>query len=147
MKSFKLAIIFSVISAISANNVFAQSGGELDELVSGTKNDLLVVVGGGLAGAVLGLSTLSFVEEPKKHTRNIIVGASIGIIIGVAYVAMSQATRSQEMIYGDGGEQASLTEDRKGFSTYSRFDWHDEEVANNTVAINQISQIGYQFNF
>jgi hypothetical protein len=115
MKSFKLAIIFCLISVVFSNNAFAQSGGEMDELVSGTKNDLLVVVGGGLAGAVLGLSTLSFVEEPKKHTRNIIVGASIGIIIGVAYVAMSQATRSQEMIYG---EQASLSEDRKGFITY-----------------------------
>lgn len=147
MKSFKLAIIFSLISVVFSNNAFAQSGGEMDELVSGTKNDLLVVVGGGLAGAVLGLSTLSFVEEPKKHTRNIIVGASIGIIIGVAYVAMSQATRSQEMIYGDQGEQASLTEDRKGFSTYSRSDWHGEEVAYNTVTSNPISQIGYQFKF
>jgi hypothetical protein len=144
MKSFKLAIIFCLISVVFSNNAFAQSGGEMDELVSGTKNDLLVVVGGGLAGAVLGLSTLSFVEEPKKHTRNIIVGASIGIIIGVAYVAMSQATRSQEMIYG---EQASLSEDRKGFSTYSRSDWHGEEVAYNTVTSNQISQIGYQFKF
>ena len=145
MKNFKIAIIFSLVSIVFSNNAFAQSGGELDELVTGTKNDLLVVVGGGLAGAVLGLSTLSFVEEPKKHTNNIIVGASIGIIIGVAYVAMSQATKSQEMIYGD--EQASLKEDRKGFSTYSRFDWHGEEVAYNTVTNNQVSQIGYQFKF
>lgn len=141
----KNLVLSLVVMAITSSTVFAQGTTEdLEGLVTDTKNDLLVVVGGGLAGAVLGLSTLSFVEEPKKHTRNIIVGASIGIIIGVAYVAMSQATRSQEMIYG---EQASLSEDRKGFSTYSRSDWHGEEVAYNTVTSNQISQIGYQFKF
>jgi hypothetical protein len=147
MKNLKYLILFCVISVISINSVFAQEG-EMDDLVAGTKSDLLVVVGGGLAGAILGLSTLSFVEEPKKHTRNIIVGASLGIIIGVGYVAMSQATKHQENIYGSPeDEQASLKDDHKSFNTYSRFDWHDEEVANNSVASNQISQIGYQFKF
>lgn len=141
--------MFSVISVLSlstvTNKAYAQAN-EMDEIVAGTKNDLLVVVGGGLAGAVLGLSTLSFVEEPKNHTRNIIMGASIGIIIGVGYVAMSQATKSQEMIYGE-GEAVSFKEDQKDFNTYSRFDWHDEEVAFNTSASKQLAQVGYQFRF
>lgn len=150
MKVIKLVVMISVICVFSLNtftsNAYAQAGNEMDDLVQGTKSDLLVVVGGGLAGAVLGLSTLSFVEEPKKHTRNIIVGASIGIIIGVGYVAMSQATKSQEMFYGE-DPQASLEEDVKDFNTYARFDWHDEQVASNSSVVNEVSQIGYQFKF
>jgi hypothetical protein len=69
----------------------------IQSFVYDSKNDLLVVVSGGLAGAVLGLSTLSFVDQPRLHTRNILVGASFGIIIGVIYVAMNQANRSREM--------------------------------------------------
>ena len=99
--------------------------GDIDALVDDTKNDLLIVIGGGLAGAVLGLSTLSFVEEPKEHTRNIVVGASIGIISAVGYVAFSQATKSQEMIYSIPEEGASLK-----FNTRDRRRWH---VANNTA--------------
>ena len=108
-----IALVTTFLMTISPKS-FAQDG-DIDGLVDDTKNDLLIVVGGGLAGAVLGLSTLSFVEEPKEHTRNIIVGASIGIIAGVGYVAFSQATKSQQMIYGEGTQEASST-----FSTKDR---------------------------
>jgi len=112
-----IALVTTFLMTISPKS-FAQDG-DIDGLVDDTKNDLLIVVGGGLAGAVLGLSTLSFVEEPKEHTRNIIVGASIGIIAGVGYVAFSQATKSQQMIYGEGTQEASST-----FSTKDRRNWH-----------------------
>ncbi len=109
--------------------LLAQEANEdLDELVTDTKNDLMIVVGGGLAGAVLGLSTLSFVEEPKKHTRNIIVGASIGIIAGVGFVAFSQANKTQDLLYGPGGEGVEGEEqvyNAKDFDTYAPVDWNE----------------------
>jgi hypothetical protein len=49
-------------------------------------------------GAILGLSTLSFVDEPGDHLKNILFGGAIGLIIGVAVVAYSQAQGSQEAI-------------------------------------------------
>lgn len=129
----------------------AQNADEnLDMLVDSTKSDLLVVVGGGLAGAILGLSTLSFVAEPKDHTRNIIMGASIGIIAGVGYVAFSQANKTQELIYG--GEEGMMDEEvmlesTKSFNTYARNDWHFENIGDHTQTIVSPYQLGYNFKF
>jgi len=123
----------------------AQGGGEgIDDLVNDTKSDLLVVVGGGLAGAILGLSTLSFVEEPKEHTRNIIVGASIGIIAGVAFVAFSQANKTQTMLYSD-GEAAYESSDK--FNTYARLSWHDENISDYHHTIVSPYQLGMNLKF
>ncbi|MCB9091902.1 MAG: hypothetical protein H6621_02765 [Halobacteriovoraceae bacterium] len=55
------------------------------------KNDFLVVMAAGAAGAVLGLSTLSFVDQPKEHWDNVLTGGALGIIAGVLYVAYRQA--------------------------------------------------------
>jgi hypothetical protein len=94
-----------------------------DEMMESTKNDFLIVVSAGLGGAILGLSTLSFVEEPKEHTRNILVGASVGIIAGVAIVAYLQAEKSSSMFYGDEAQASLNTGD---FNTYARAQWHTE---------------------
>jgi hypothetical protein len=125
---------------------FAQDNAkDMEELVAGTKSDLLIVISGGLAGAVLGLSTLSFVDEPKEHTRNIIVGASIGIIAGVGYVAYSQASKSREMMYGAPDQQAKY--DPKAFNTYQRVSWHNEAVDKNSSFISSPNQIGFSFQY
>ena len=122
--------------------------GNLDGLVNDTKNDFLVVVGGGLAGAILGLSTLSFVEEPKEHTRNILVGASLGIIAGVGYVAFSQATRTQDMMYGSEGTGAYYKSSTKEFGTFARSSWHGENVAKTAPELDLSPfQIGYSTHF
>ena len=102
-----------------------------------------------MAGAVLGLSTLSFVEEPKDHTRNIIVGASIGIIFGVGYVAFSQATKTQEMMYGPEDEvQAKLESlSPKDLDTYTRSEWHYENQQSYTSYIASPYQLNYSIKF
>ncbi len=116
--SRRLLSVF-IISHLCLAMSFAQSGGGLEGIVDDTKDDVLLVLGGGLAGAVLGLSTLSFVEEPKDHTRNILVGASIGIIAGVALVAYKQANKSRDLIYSTDPEEASID-----FKTSERKKWH-----------------------
>lgn len=63
-------------------------------LVDDSIRDMSIVFGTGLAGAVLGLSTLSFVDEPSKHTKNIAVGGAIGIVVGVAAVIFYQASKT-----------------------------------------------------
>lgn len=57
-----------------------------------TRDDFMIVTLAGVSGAVLGLSTLSFTTSPKKHSRNILTGAAIGLVAGVIYVAYRQAT-------------------------------------------------------
>lgn len=123
---------------------FAQNEKAANQIVDNTKNDLLLVVGGGLAGAILGLSTLSFVEEPKEHTRNILVGASIGIIAGVAFVAFNQANKSRD--YLAPGESYGAT---PKFNTKERGLWHNQEfwAKNEASATVSLSTINYQFSF
>jgi hypothetical protein len=96
-----------------------------DAMMESTKNDFLIVVSAGLGGAILGLSTLSFVEEPKDHTDNIMTGAAIGIIVGVAVVAYMQAEKSSAMFYD---EQANNSLE---FDTKNRKLWHTESFAQN----------------
>ena len=124
-------ILFFCLLALVVQSSFSQDSAGLETLVEDTKSDLLIVVGGGLAGAVLGLSTLSFVEEPKKHTRNIVVGASIGVIVGVAVVAFNQANKSRSAIYGSESEEAYYNEDPKAFDTSRRLSWHQSESLRN----------------
>lgn len=139
-----LALTLIVTFSISTSSFAQDADADLDGLVSETKNDLLVVVGAGLAGAILGLSTLSFVEEPKEHTQNIIMGASLGIIAGVAYVAVSQATKSQDLLV------PPPVEDEEEFSsmgTKSRRRWHYGHVSENQKLISYINQVQLNFRF
>lgn len=136
--AFGLIILFGFSNAGLAQD----NSGDMDQLVSDSKNDLLVVVSGGLAGAILGLSTLSFVEEPKEHTRNILVGASIGIIAGVGYVAFSQANKSRDLLYGPQSYRSD-----SDFGTFARKSWHGESVNKNDSAVLAPLQVGYSFNY
>lgn len=60
-------------------------------LADQTKSDMMIIVAAGLGGAILGLSTLSFVEEPGDHFDNVLTGGAVGLIAGVLYVAYRQA--------------------------------------------------------
>ena len=84
---------------LSMSNTYAQDGKSSTEALDGPLTDLYVVLGAGAAGAVLGLSTLSFVDQPTKKFKNVSMGAALGIIAGVGIVVYNQATRASSEIY------------------------------------------------
>ena len=100
--------------------VFSQGNQNGTSVADDSMRDLLIVGGTGAMGAVLGLSTLSFVEEPSEHLKNIYMGASLGIILGVSYVAYSTANKEQELMVRV-GKNAPI------FSTKDRVVWHKTE--------------------
>ena len=57
-----------------------------EAMMKTSMNDLLVVGGFGLGGGLMGLSTLSFYDEPFDHFDNVLIGGAVGIIIGVGIV-------------------------------------------------------------
>ena len=114
----KLTIISLFIQLLSLE-AWSQAETESD-FMGDSIVDISTVAAIGAAGAVLGLSTLSFVEEPKDHLKNILVGGSIGIIIGVGVVAFRQAGKSKDQYYS-GQEQAKVL---PNFNTFDRFVWH-----------------------
>lgn len=84
-----------ILLALSFDGYTQDKSADANSISQKTTQDFMVVGGVGVAGAVLGLSTLSFVEKPMEHLKNITIGASIGVILGVALVAYNQATSTR----------------------------------------------------
>ena len=133
MKRIFKILIFSISLTLGTNS-FAK---ESVDLADDSLRDILIVTGSGGMGAILGLSTLSFVEEPSENFRNIYVGLSIGVMIGVASVIYLTANKSSDIPYTKVGPE---------FSTSQRVAWHKKEeqqyIENNLQALPK-----FQFNF
>ncbi len=67
---------------------------------AGPRKHLANIVFAGLAGAVLGLSTLSFYGRPQDRLSNIAVGFAIGVIGGTMFSTYKAAAEPREF-YGD----------------------------------------------
>lgn len=118
-------ILFSlvILSQLIVSPVMAE-----DDFVKNTQNDILIVAGAGIGGAVLGLSTLSFANEPSKHISNVWTGAAIGVIAGVVFVAFNSAQKNSEDL------QSSSS-----FSTFERVAWHHSQENLQNLGPKQVS--------
>lgn len=108
---------YFLLAGVIANPAFAQDSE--DDLIKNTQNDLLIVGAAGAGGAILGLSTLSFVDDPSNHVSNIWTGAALGIIAGVIFVAYNSAQKGSE-------ELQSSSE----FNSLERVAWHSQNTKN-----------------
>lgn len=100
------------------NPAFSQE----NDIIKSTQNDIMLVGAAGAAGAVLGLSTLSFVDKPSQHISNIWTGAALGIIAGVIFVAYNSAQKGSEDLQSD---EASIN-----FNSTERLAWHVQHTEN-----------------
>lgn len=114
-----LTIQFFLSSAF-VSNAYSQEGE--DDIIKSTQNDIMLIGAAAAGGAILGLSTLSFVDKPSKHISNIWTGAAIGVIAGVIFVAYNSAQKSSEDL------QSSIN-----FNTNERLAWHAENTENLTL--------------
>lgn len=124
-KIFVLLLSLQLLSATA----FGQDVGD-SKLLEDSVADMYTVAGAGLGGAIIGLSTLSFVEEPGDHLKNILVGAALGIMGGVAFVGYSTANKGRDLYY-DG---ALNNRNHKDFSTKGRVAWHRKEFGKQSYA-------------
>ena len=62
----------------------------------GPRKHLTTIVFAGLAGAILGLSTLSFYGRPQDKLSNIAVGFAVGIISGTIYTTYKAAAEPRD---------------------------------------------------
>lgn len=115
MKKLICALLTLSLVATAVNPAFAQESE--DDLIKNTQNDIMLIAIAGAGGAVLGLSTLSFVEKPSKHVSNIWTGAALGIIAGVVFVAYNSAQKGSEDL------QSSVD-----FNSSERVAWHSENT-------------------
>ena len=98
---FRKTLIFLVAFSAAVPLVFAQdTRNERDDVFQRPLDDLIVVGSMGIAGGVIGLSTLSFGGKSRQNLRYIVSGISLGIISGLGWVAYNQAMTSRDD-YGD----------------------------------------------
>lgn len=76
---------------------FAQANDKAGQnATQGPRKHLANIVFAGLAGAVLGLSTLSFYGRPQDRLSNIAVGFAIGVIGGTMFSTYKAAAEPRE---------------------------------------------------
>lgn len=76
---------------------FAQN--DTSSTTQAPRKSFTTIIYAGLAGAILGLSTLSFHGRPQDHMDDIAVGFAVGIIAGAVYVSYRAATEPSTL-YG-----------------------------------------------
>jgi len=132
-----LSIIITLFIVINPIAGFAQESSDpLDEPLQ----DISIVLGAGVVGAILGLSTLSFVDEPDEHYKNISIGGAIGLVVGVGVVVFSQATKSHNDMSAN--EKRPLS--ANAIESLARLDFAKDTF----TAKNQLtSQVGFNLSF
>lgn len=75
----KIALLIMSLLLISQGSLAQTS-------TTSVRRNVATIMFTGLAGAVLGLSTLSFYGEPQEHVGNIWTGLAVGVVAGSAYV-------------------------------------------------------------
>ncbi len=94
-----LALSLLATTVVRPSRAFALTQAN-QSVTSSPKRHLTTIVFAGLAGAVLGLSTLSFYGRPQDRLSNIPVGFAIGVISGTLYTTYTAAAKPKEF-YGD----------------------------------------------
>lgn len=84
-----------ILNLVLAPHAFAQRANNQANM-SGPSKHLSTIVFAGVAGAVLGLSTLSFYGRPQEKLTHIAIGAAIGIIGGAMYTTVKAATEPKD---------------------------------------------------
>lgn len=88
-------LIFSLF-AMPEISLAQKASGTNEEKVSGPRKQLSTIVFAGVAGAILGLSTLSFYGRPQDKLANIAVGFAIGVISGAVYTTYKAASQPRD---------------------------------------------------
>lgn len=91
--------MISVLTAsmlVFSSGAFAQRAQTQTGAPAGPNKHLSTIVFAGVAGAILGLSTLSFYGRPQEKLSHIAIGAAIGIIVGASYTTFKAATEPKD---------------------------------------------------
>jgi hypothetical protein len=90
-----IKVLLALVICFSSPVLMAQNDKDMT-LKYGPRRQISTIVYMGLAGAVLGLSTLSFYGRPQDHLTNIPIGFGVGVIIGTIYMTYQAATNPSE---------------------------------------------------
>lgn len=140
-KLFPVLVLSLTLITLTPSLSLAQDKDQGSGVIDDSIRDISIVLASGAVGAILGLSTLSFVEHPSDHWKNVAVGGAIGIVVGVGAVIFSTASRSSAMAVGQ-SSVVPLNPDK--FATLSRHDFSNFRIAKQFF---REPSLGYTFQF
>ena len=110
IKTSALRILVSVALIVSlAFPAYAQQPQDQPQVSSewtsgpGIKKHVATIIYTGLAGFILGLSTLSFYGRPQDQLTNVTYGLAGGVVVGTVYVAYQAASNPKDF-YAEPGQ-------------------------------------------
>lgn len=130
----KISLIFLIVFQLVTVDAFSQSAVPKP---SSTRKQMATIVFSGLAGAVLGLSTLSFYGRPQDRLSNIAIGFALGIITGSVLVTYGATTNPDEFYGRELSSGYNLIPEYESFSNLQK--WNQQEAS--------IQLPVYQFSF
>lgn len=92
--TIKTLFIIGVFFVSTTKPAVAQQTQYQSEGLRAWKRGAAIVMFSGLAGGVLGLSTLSFHGKPEEHTSNVTTGALIGMVAGAGFLMWESSQQS-----------------------------------------------------
>jgi len=131
--------LFLILALLLIEPVAFSAEEQVPGIVDDSVRDISIVVGTGVVGAILGLSTLSFADNPSEHWKNVSVGGAIGIVIGVGIVLVGQATKSSTSF---ATSQVPLNPEKS--VTLSRHEFTEYKIAKDYL---KTTDLGYSFSF
>jgi hypothetical protein len=101
-QSLKLLLVFMLLAGLPQLSLAAPTPAEGNSSAptGGPRKQLATIMFAGIAGAILGLSTLSFYGRPQDKLSNIAVGFAIGVITGTVYTTYKAAASPREFYRG-----------------------------------------------
>ncbi len=140
-KLFSVILLSLTLITLTPSMTFAADESQNAGLIDESIRDMTIVLGSGAVGAILGLSTLSFVEHPSDHWKNVAIGGALGIVVGVGAVIFNAASRSSTMAIG----QATVVPvSPEKFAMLSRQDFSNFRIAKQFF---KEPSFGYTFQF
>ena len=139
-KNISLLLMAFTLMALHPMGTASAAAAE-DNLVDDSLRDFSMVIGSGAVGAVLGLSTLAFVDNPSNHLKNIAVGGAVGIVVGVGVVVFSQVSRNTG---ANGMSLNQIPMNPEKFANLTRKEFSEDKIAKNYL---KIPSFGYNFSF
>lgn len=94
----RILVLTLALTLLLPPAAFAQADGK-SSATAGPRRQLANIVFAGLAGAVLGLSTLSFYGRPQDRLANIPIGFAVGAICGTMFTTYKAVADPREF-YG-----------------------------------------------
>ncbi len=114
-RATSLLLVFVLALMIQSPGAYAQTSEELAQRGAGPRKQMATIIFSGLAGAILGLSTLSFYGRPQDKLSNIAIGFALGVIGGATFTTYKAATRPYEYL-----DNAFLLLDQKELKLQAR---------------------------